>query len=323
MWNKLINWVGLKIVFTDSYALNPGDLSWEDLNKIGRLTIYERTTPSEIFARIEHADAVLTNKTMLPDNVLTKLNNLKYIGVTATGVNILNLSLARKLGIVVTNVPGYGTNSVAQHAMALILELSNHVGKSSIDVNKGKWDEAGDWSYWDKPLNELTNKTIGIVGLGAIGHKVAQIATSFGMRVIYHTPNRKNVEYEYKSIEELFVESDVVSLHCPLNEATDQLVNRETLGLMKPSAFVINTGRGQLINETDLAETLKAGKIAGAGLDVLSSEPPGKNPLIGVENCILTPHHAWATKEARQRLMDLSIANIKAYLEGNPQNVVN
>jgi len=315
--------VGLKIVVTDGHAINPGDLSWDDLHKISQLIIYERTTSAEVLTRVQDYNVVLTNKTVLADDVLVKLKNLKYIGVTGTGVNVVNLSLARKMGIVVTNVPGYGTDSVAQHAIALILELSNHVGKYSIDINNGKWDEAGDWSYWDKPLNELSNKTLGIVGLGAIGQKVARIATSFGMKVIYHTPEPKNVPYEYVAVEELFVQSDVVSLHCPLNELTDQLVNTERLSLMKSTAFIVNTGRGQVINETDLAHALKSGKIAGAGLDVLSSEPPGNNPLIGLENCILTPHHAWATREARQRLMDMSIENIKAFLEGIPQNVVN
>ncbi|MDA0193681.1 MAG: D-2-hydroxyacid dehydrogenase [Bacteroidetes bacterium] len=315
--------MGLKIVVTDGFTLNPGDLSWDDLHKIGQLTIYDRTSTAEVFSRAKDCEIILTNKTIIADDVLVKLKNLKYIGVTATGVNIVNLLLARKMGITVTNVPRYGTDSVAQHAMALILELSNHVGKYSADVNKGKWDEAGDWSYWDKPLTELTNKTLGIVGLGAIGQKVARIATSFGMKVVYHTPQPKNVTYNYVSMEELFLQSDVVSLHCPLNELTDQLVNSERLNLMKSTAFIINTGRGQLINETELAKALKSKRIAGAGLDVLSSEPPGDNPLIGIENCILTPHHAWATREARQRLMDITLDNIKAFIEGNPQNVVN
>lgn len=315
--------MGLKIVVTDGYTLNPGDLSWEDLDQIGQLTIYDRLNPSEVFGRLRDADIVLTNKTVLADDILTELPNLKYIGVTATGVNVVSLPLARKLGISVTNVPGYGTDSVAQHAFALILELTNNVGNSSVKVNEGKWDESGDWCYWEKPLMELANKTLGIVGLGGIGGKVAQIASSFGMKIIYHTPIPKNSTYKYVSIEEIFIESDVISLHCPLNKSTDQMVNNESLRLMKPTAFLINTGRGQLINETDLAKALKSGRIAGAALDVLSSEPPGENPLIGIDNCILTPHQGWASKEARKRLLDMSVDNVKAFLGGNPLNVVN
>ncbi len=313
----------MQIVVVDGYALNPGDISWDELKKIGSLKVYDNTVPDELFPRIEEAEVVITNKAVIPDQMLDQLPKLKYVGVTATGVNIINLDLARKKNIVVTNAPDYGTHSVAQHVFALILEFSNNVGRTVSATNKGRWQEVGQWSYADRPLKELKGKCLGIIGMGAIGQQVATIGAAFGMSIIYHTPTVKDVPYQYASVNEVFTKADFLSLNCPLNPATEHMVNARNLSLMKPEAILINTGRGQLINEQALVDALQNGVIAGAGLDVLSEEPPGDNPLIGAPNCIITPHQAWATREARQRLLDIVVDNLKCFLNGEMKNVVN
>ncbi|MEQ9423252.1 MAG: D-2-hydroxyacid dehydrogenase [Cyclobacteriaceae bacterium] len=312
-----------KIVVTDGGTINPGDLSWDELKDFGELTVYDKSTPEQYLDRVKDANIILTNKAVLYNELLNKLPNLEYVGVTATGYNVIDLEIANAKGITVTNVPGYGTNSVAQHVFAMILEFTNNVGNTSDKVGYGRWTEVGEWCYWDAPLFELADKTLGIVGLGAIGNKVAKIGSAFGMHICYFTPAPKEVEYEYADLETILEKSDYITLHCPLNDETNGLIDSERLGLMKKSAVLINTGRGQLVNEQHLAEALKNGTIAGAALDVLSQEPPEKNPLIGQPNCIITPHQAWATKEARQRLLNISIDNVRAYLNGKSQNVVN
>lgn len=313
----------MKIVVTDGYTINPGDLSWDKLKEFGQVDVYDRTDPEEFYERVKDAEIILTNKAVLYQGLLDKLDKLKYVGVTATGINVIDLELASDRGIVVTNVPGYGTEAVAQHVFALLLELTNSVGKTSENVHKGRWQEVGEWCYWDQPLIELSKKTMGIIGMGLIGQKVGEIAEAFGMRVQYSSPRKKDVKFSHVSLEELCQSSDVISLHCPLNEKTDGLINRDRLKVMKPTAILINTGRGQLINEQDLAKALKEDTIGAAALDVLSEEPPKANPLIGAPNCLITPHHAWAARESRQRLIDISIDNVRAYLAGERQNVVN
>jgi len=313
----------MKIVATDTTTINPGDLSWDELKKYGDVTIYDSTEPEQFYDRVKDAELILTNKAILYKELLDRLDKLKYVGVTATGINVIDLKLATEKGIVVTNVPAYGADSVAQHVFALILELTNNVGKTARDVAKGRWQEVGIWCYWDRPLTELAGKTLGIVGMGAIGKKVAEIGTAFGMKVVYNSPKPKEVPYEYVSINGLLETSDIVTLHCPLNDQTANLINSKNLALMKNSAILINTGRGGLVNETNLADALQNGGIAAAGLDVLSSEPPEQNPLIGLPNCLITPHQAWATRESRQRLIDIAIDNVRAFLAGERKNVVN
>lgn len=313
----------MKIVVVDGYTLNPGDLSWARLEQFGSMDVYEHTTSDELFDRVEEAEIILSNKVVISDKLLEQLPQLKYVGVTATGVNVINLESASKKGIVVTNVPGYGTHSVAQHVFALLLEFANNVGQSSIEVHKGKWSEVGQWCYWDKPLTELAGKCLGVIGMGAIGSQVAAIGTAFGMKVIYLNPRPKQVDYQYVSVNEIFSQADYLSLNCPLNSATERIVSAKNLSLMKPESVVINTSRGPLINEQDLLEALQNGTIAGAGLDVLSTEPPQDNILIGAPNCIITPHQAWATRAARQRLLNIVADNIRCFLNGESKNVVN
>ena len=312
----------MKIVIVDGHTLNPGDLSWDALKEIGEVTVYGNTPSDLLEERVIDAEVILSNKVVIPNELLLRLNKLKYVGVTATGVNVIDLEQASKQDVTVTNVPGYGTHSVAQHVFALILNFTNNVHASSQNTKKGKWQEVGEWCYWDKPLTELAGKCLGIIGMGAIGQQVAAVGSAFGMKVIYYTPNQKEVDYTYGTLEEIFQQADYLSLNCPLNAQTERIVNREKLKLMKPHAIVINTGRGQLIDEIDLANALKKGTIAGAGLDVLSQEPPTKNELLSLPNCFVTPHQAWATKEARQRLLDMVVDNLKCYLSDKPQNVV-
>ncbi len=312
----------MKIVVVDGYALNPGDLSWAELEEFGSMDVYENTTFDELFDRVKDAGIILSNKVAIADKLLDRLPKLKYVGVTATGVNVIDVERAKEKGIVVTNVPGYGTHSVAQHVFALILAFANSVSQSSVEVHKGKWSEAGQWCYWDKPLTELAGKCFGIIGLGAIGRQVAAIGTAFGMKVIYHNPHPKQLDYQHVSINEIFSQADYLSLNCPLNSATEHIVNVKNLSLMKPESIVINTSRGPLINEHDLLAALQNGTIAGAGLDVLSIEPPQDNVLIGAPNCIITPHQAWATGAARQRLLNVVVDNLKCFLKGESKNVV-
>lgn len=318
----------MKIVILDGYTLNPGDLSWEPLKELGEVTVYERTAPKDVCKRVEGAEVVFTNKVVLDEAVLEKLPSLKYIGVLATGYNVVDVAAAARKGIVVTNIPAYSTSSVAQMAFAHILNIVQRVGYYAQEVSNGKWSRQADFSFWDAPLHELDGKKIGIIGFGNTGRATARIAVGFGLDVYAYT-SKSAMElpadvHKCPSMDELFRKCDIVSLHCPLTESTRELVDARKLDLMKPSAILINIGRGGLVNEQDLADALNSGKIAAAGLDVLSSEPPRvDNPLLKARNCFITPHQAWATKEARVRLMQLAVNNLKAFLEGKPVNVVN
>ncbi len=318
----------MDIVLLDGYTLNPGDLSWEGFEKIGRLTVHDRTLPGDVLERSKHAEVLLTNKTPLHEDVLKQLTGLKYVGVLATGYNVVDTEAASKLDIVVTNVPGYATASVAQMTFALLLELCLHVQRHSDSVKQEKWAESSDFCYWEYPLIELNGKTIGIIGYGAIGRKVGEIASAFGMKVLANDRNMSSgssaKDFKWTAVSQLLSHSDVVSMHCPLTPETQGLINKENLQRMKTSALLINTSRGPLILEEDLAEALNQGVIAGAGLDVLSIEPPRKdNPLYMAKNCLITPHISWATREARTRLMDLAVSNLKAFMNGNETNRVN
>lgn len=317
----------MKLAVLDGYALNPGDLSWEALARLADITVYERTAANQILERAASVDLVLTNKTQLSGETLRQLPRLKYIGVLATGYNIVDVRAAMQLGITVTNVPLYGTSSVAQLTFALLLELCHNVGNHNVAVRAGAWNRSLDWSFWLTPLVELAGKQLGLVGFGRIGRQVAKIADAFGMRVV--VANRGNLDVsgsaqiDIVSLQELLSNSDVVSLHCPLTAETQGMIASKQLALMKPSAFLINTSRGQLIIDQDLADALNSNRLAGAGLDVLSMEPPPHdNPLLAAKNCILTPHIAWATREARARLMDIAGKNLAAFLEGNQLNLI-
>ncbi|MEM9931990.1 MAG: D-2-hydroxyacid dehydrogenase [Bacteroidota bacterium] len=315
----------MNIVYLDGATLNPGDLSWAPLEALGSFTVYPATPPDLIIERSKEADIIITNKVRLSQTLLEQLPKLGYIGVSATGYDVVDLPAARAHKLIVTNVPGYGTTSVAQHVFALILSLTNHVKLHAELNSQGKWTESGSWSYWEAPLTELAGKTLGIVGVGAIGLKTAHIGRAFGMRVI---GNRRDMSQqvegiELMGIEQLFTESDIVSLHCPLTEENRELVNISLLEKMKSTALLINTARGPLINEEDLAEALRQGTIRGAGLDVLSQEPPTMNhPLQQLPTCLISPHIAWASQEARGRLLAILADNISSYLAGKPQNVV-
>jgi glycerate dehydrogenase len=315
------------IVVLDGYTLNPGDLSWDELQALGACEIFDRTPPKNVTTRAAHADLIVTNKVVLRREHMEALPKLKYIGVTATGYNIVDTAVARERGVTVTNVPAYGTPSVAQHTFALLLELTQHVGHHAETVRAGRWAHSPDWCYWDRPLVELDGLTMGIVGYGRIGQAVAGLAEAFGMKVITAAsgsgrppaPGTAVVELDY-----LFRQSDVVSLHCPLTPQTNRLVNATRLALMRPTAFLLNTSRGPLVDEAALAEALNAGRLAGAGLDVLSAEPPSEdNPLLRAKHCLITPHIAWATRAARARLLKTAVDNVRAFLEGQPRNVVN
>lgn len=317
----------MKIVIVDGYTLNPGDLSWEPLKELGEVTIYDRTAPDETVARCIDADMVLTNKVIFNAEVIKALPNLKYIGVLATGYNVVDTKAATEHNVIVTNIPAYSTESVAQMVFAQILNITNRVGHYACENSKGRWANNVDFCYWDTQLTELAGKKIGIVGLGNTGAATARIANAFGMDVCAFTskPQESIPNYITKlTLHELFSQCDIVSLHCPLTETTKELVNAERLATMKPTAILINTGRGPLINEQAVADALNSGKIAAFGADVLSVEPaqPG-NPLLNAKNCYLTPHIAWATYEARIRLMNICIDNVKAFINGTPQNVVN
>ncbi|MDE5791252.1 MAG: D-2-hydroxyacid dehydrogenase [Muribaculaceae bacterium] len=317
----------MKIVVLDGYTLNPGDLSWEELEKLGEVTIYDRTRPEEIVRRAEGAEIILTNKTVIDKEKLEALPELKYIGVLATGYNVVDTEMAREKGIVVTNIPAYSTASVAQMVFALLLAITNGVEHYTLENSNGRWSRSADFCYWDAPLIELSGKSFGIIGFGNIGQSVARIAMAFGMKVLALTSKPAEalpagVE-KASSLDALLSESDVVSLHCPLTDSTRHIINGETLSKMKPSAILINTGRGPLVDEKALAEALNCGKLRGAGVDVLSTEPPlADNPLLSARNCFVTPHIAWATVEARRRLMDIAVSNVASFLAGNPENVV-
>ena len=318
----------MNIVILDGYTLNPGDLSWDGLKKLGDVTVHDRTAPADVVPRSKNADFIFTNKTPIDAASLELLPNLKYIGVTATGYNIVDVDAAKKLGIIVTNVPGYGTSSVVQMTFALLLELTLHVQRHSDSVREGKWSRSADFCYWDFPLVELAGKTIGIIGLGHIGSKVADVASAFDMKVIGNsrslTDQSHRNNFRWAEIPELLQTSDVVSIHCPLFPETRGLINKQNLALMKKTAFLLNTSRGPIVVDDDLADALNREVIAGAGIDVLSTEPPpAGNPLFTAKNCIITPHISWATKEARARLMNTAITNFEAFLAGKPVNIVN
>lgn len=314
----------MQIVVTDGYTLNPGDLSWELFHKLGDVTIYDRTPADAVESRCKNADILIVNKTPIGANVISAARNLKFIGVTATGFNIVDTAAASQRQIPVANVPAYGTDSVAQHTFSLLLELTNHVGKNSQSVSEGNWSRADDWSYSLAPIVEISGKTLGLVGYGRIGQKVASIAESFGMKVIYHSNSGGTHPDKKRSLEELFSTSDFISLHCPLTKDNQEFINTKLLSRMKPSAFLINTARGQLIHENDLRDTLQKKKIAGAALDVLSVEPPPPDhPLLGLSNCLITPHNAWLSFEARERIMKATLNNVIRFLEGAPVNIVN
>jgi glycerate dehydrogenase len=316
----------MKIVCLDARALNPGDLSWDELQKLGPCMFFDRTPEVQVIERLEGAEAVLTNKVPFNRELINALPALKYIGVTATGYNIIDLKAANEKGVTVTNVPAYSTPSVAQSVFALLLELTNHTGHYAQISRDGTWSQSPDFCYLDKPTVELAGLTMGIVGFGDIGRAVSTLAMAFGMKVLVsvRTPRDLPVGIEAVDIDELFARSDVVSLHCPLTPETERLVNAERLALMKARAFLINTSRGPLVDDAALAEALNEGKISGAGLDVLTVEPPsGGNPLLAARNCVVTPHIAWATKAARQRLLNVAVENLRAYQNGISLNVVN
>lgn len=318
----------MTIVVLDGYVANPGDLSWDGLKELGVLTVYERTSPDEVLERAQGAQVITTNKVLITAELMDQLPELQYIGVLATGYNVVDIPAARKRGIVVTNIPAYSTMSVAQLVMAHLLNITNQVALHSQAVTEGKWQTCMDFSFTLTPQIELDGKIFGIVGLGNTGTAAARIAQSFGMRVLaYSSKSAATLAAlgidKADSYEQLFRESDVLSLHCPLTEETHHLVNAERLSWMKPTSILINTGRGPLIDEISLADALNQGRIMGAGVDVLQEEPPRKgSPLIGARNCFITPHIAWATQAARSRLIKIAVANVKAFIKGKPQNVV-
>jgi glycerate dehydrogenase len=318
----------MKIVVLDGYTENPGDLSWEGLEQLGDLTVYDRTDEKDILERIEDAEAVITNKTPLSAETIAACDKMKYIGVLATGYNVVDIDEAKKQGIPVANIPTYGTAAVAQYAIALLLEICHHVWHHSETVHAGKWTKSPDFCYWDYPLIELDGKTMGIIGFGRIGQNVANIANALGMKVLafdaYKNPDLEHEMCSYAELDELLRLSDVISLHAPLFPETEGIINKNSIAKMKDGVIILNNSRGQLIVEEDLKDALESGKVAAAGLDVVSSEPiKADNPLLAAENCIITPHISWAPKETRQRLMNIAVDNLKAFLDGKPVNIVN
>ena len=320
----------MKIVVLDGYTENPGDLSWEELGKLGELTVYDRTSltdEAETIARIGDAEIVFTNKTPITRKVLDACPGIRFISLLATGYNCVDYAYAREKGIPVANVPTYGTASVGQFAIALLLEICHHIGHHDASVHAGNWERCADWCYWDYPLIELDGKTMGIIGFGRIGQTTGRIARAMGMEVLAydsHPSDAGRAIAEYVDLDALLSRSDVVALHCPLFPETEGIINRETIAKMKDGAILLNNSRGPLVVEQDLADALNAGKLAAAGLDVVSTEPiRGDNPLLKAKNCIITPHISWAPKESRQRIMDCAVSNVKAFLAGSPVNVVN
>ena len=320
----------MKIVVLDGYTENPGDLSWEELGKLGELTVYDRTSltdEAEAIARIGDAEIVFTNKTPITRKVLDACPGIRFISLLATGYNCVDYVCAREKGIPVANVPTYGTASVGQFAIALLLEICHHIGHHDASVHAGNWERCADWCYWDYPLIELDGKTMGIIGFGRIGQTTGRIARAMGMEVLAydsHPSDAGRAIAEYVDLDALLARSDVVALHCPMFPETEGIINRETIAKMKDGAILLNNSRGPLVVEQDLADALNAGKLAAAGLDVVSTEPiRGDNPLLNAKNCIITPHISWAPKESRQRIMDCAVSNVKAFLSGSPVNVVN
>lgn len=314
----------IKLAILDAHADNPGDLSWQPFTEFAEVFLYDRTNQEEIISRAKDCEAIFINKVQITEQILQHLPKLKYIGVCATGYNVVDLQACSKLGIVVTNIPFYSTTAVAQHVFSFILYFSNHVALHNESVHKGEWCNSLDFVYWKKPLTELAGKTLGIFGYGNIGAKVAEIGKAFDMNIIYNSRTKKNVDTEYVSFDELLKKSDILSLHAPLTNDTKNIINKDSLAKMKKTALLINTARGGLVVEKDLAECLKNGRIAGFAADVVSVEPMEKdNQLLHCPNCILTPHIAWAPKETRQRLLNIALDNFKCWLNGKPINKVN
>ncbi len=318
----------MKIVVLDGYTENPGDLSWSGLEKLGDLTVYDRTPADKVIERIGDAEAVYTNKTPVTKETLDACPNVKFIGVLATGYNVVDVEAAKTKGIPVCNIPTYGTDAVAQFAIALLLELCHHIGEHSDCVKKGDWTNNADWCFWNYPLVELAGKTMGIVGFGRIGRRTGQIAQALGMKVVaydsYRDPSVESETCRYAELDELLSVSDVIALHCPLFPATQGIINKDTIAKMKDGVMIINNSRGPLIVEEDLRDALNSGKVAGAAVDVVSTEPiKMDNPLLQAKNMIITPHISWAPKESRQRLMDIAVENLRKFLGGSPVNVVN
>lgn len=322
--NRAIN----RIVILDGYVVNPGDNPWDGLAGLGDLTVFDRTSSDKIVERGKNADIILTNKTALHAETLAQLKNLRFISVLATGYDNVDIAAAGMLGIPVANVPEYGTDSVAQHTMALLLELCNRVGEHVAAVNRGDWTRSPDFSFWKVPLMELAGKKLGIIGFGRIGQRVGEIASAFGMKILAFNPHNRGFQATFPvtwmELRELFAEADVVSLHCPLTAENSEFVNKDLLSVMKKSAFLVNTARGRLIREEDLARALEKGSIGGAALDVVSREPiAADNPLLSAPNCLITPHNAWATLDARRRLTATAVKNVEAFLQGRRINIVN
>ncbi len=315
----------MKIVVLDGHTLNPDDLSWQGFEALGDVEVYARTSSDQLIERSKDAEVLLINKIKLFQPEIEQLPKLKYIGLCATGYDNVDREFARRRGITVTNIPAYGTASVAQHAFALLLELTNRVGIHNKSVHELEWVRSEDFSYFKAPLIELQHKVMGIIGYGAIGREVAKIATAFGMPVIIHSQHAQVAEFgELVDLEELLSRSDILSIHASLNDRTRGLIDKTAISKMKSSALIINTSRGAIINDYDLAEALNNGKIAGAGLDVLAKEPPtADNPLLSAKNCIITPHISWVSRESRQRLMNIAVENLKAFLKGEERNMVN
>ena len=318
----------MKIVILDAFTSNPGDLSWDAIKEMGELTVYERTTPEEVLERCTGSEVIFTNKVILNSETIEQLPELKYIGVLATGTNVVDLNFAKERGICVTNIPGYSTDSVVQHVLALMLHFSSKVSVHNDAVQEGDWVNSIDFSFTLGTLNELSGKTLGIIGLGTIGRKLARVADAMGMKIVAaHQSSMDRLELPYEvewlPVDEVFALADFLSLNCPLTPETEKVVNAEHLKKMKSSAIVINTGRGPLVDEQALADALNNGTIAGAGLDVLSTEPPaGDNPLLSAENCVITPHIAWASREARVRLIAIAADNLTSFMAKNPKNTV-
>ncbi|MDD3288687.1 MAG: D-2-hydroxyacid dehydrogenase [Alphaproteobacteria bacterium] len=318
----------MKIVFLDSHVINPGDIGWGKLEKLGNVSIYDSTHKDDVISRAADADALLIVRSVINQDIIRSMSSLRYVGVFATGVDTVDLNAANDAGVTVTNVPAYSTNSVAQSAMAMMMELTNHVGHHSQGVRAGKWSASEHFCYWDRQITELSGLTLGLIGFGNIAQRVAKFAHAFDMKIVASTRSGiikdSGVPVELCEINELFKRSDIVSLHCPLTSETKQLVNAEMLALMKPSALLINTARGGLIDEWSLAKALCDGKLGGAALDVMATEPPSKhNPLLYAPNCVITPHNSWSAMQTRESLLNTGIENLRAFIEGNPKNIAN
>lgn len=316
----------MKIVILDGYTLNPGDLCWDEIKTLGECTIYDRTTPALTLQRAQNAEAIFTNKVILNKDIINQLPKLKFIGVLATGFNVVDTTAAKDAGVTVCNIPAYSTQSVAQIVFSHILHFAQNISVHAQSVSSGQWTASPDFAYWLTPQTELAGKTLGIIGFGQIGETVAKIALAFGMKIIFNNRSKKNTTLDAMQVDldTLLTKSDFISINCPLNESNQGFINRNSIEKMKRTAFIINTGRGPLVNENDLADALNTGRIAGAGLDVLSIEPArANNPLPKAKNCSITPHIAWATFEARQRLMQIAANNLQSFIKGMPINVVN